>query len=292
MGTASPGRRLREVTPVGAYFLVVIGSSWTVWILGLPRTAGVGRLAVVLAGAWVPTVVALGFAGWADGRAGVFALLGRLARWRIAPRWYLLALGAVPAATALTVGVHVATSQPTPELTVPGGLGPGVLPIVFVVNLVVGGALAEELGWRGYAFPTLADRVGPVLAALVVGLVWAAWHLPFFLVFPDVGVAGGFPLWAYVPVLVSWSFLFSWSVDAAGGSVVVAVLLHASANTTLGTLGVVDPSNPQLLVTFVVVQLVLVGALVAWIGWGGDAADSGSLARAGRSDHNGWRGER
>ena len=286
MATASLGRSLREQSPVWTYFLVVIGSSWTIWTIGLPRTVGVGRLAVVVAGAWIPTVVALGFAGRADGRSGVIDLLGRLTRWRIAPRWYVLAVGAVPAATALTVGLYAVTGQTVPALTMPGGLGPAALPIVFLVNLAVGGALAEELGWRGYAFPTLASRIGPVLAALAVGLVWAAWHLPFFLFFPAVGVAGGFPLWAYVPVLVAWSFLFSWSVDAAGGSVLIAVLLHASANTTLGTLGVVDPSNPQLVATFVVVQLVLVGALVAWLGRIGGGPVSSSPARARRSDRS------
>lgn len=40
----------------------------------------------------------------------------------------------------------------------------------------------EELGWRGYILDPLEEWLGPFFGSLVLGLIWAAWHLPLFLV--------------------------------------------------------------------------------------------------------------
>jgi membrane protease YdiL (CAAX protease family) len=134
---------------------------------------------------------------------------------------------------------------------------------VFLGNLVVGGALAEELGWRGYLQPLVAGRVGTVAAGVGVGVVWGLWHLPFYLLGAD-GVVAGFPVPAFLAVLVAWSVLLAVLVRASGGSVLLAVLFHASANTTLGTLGVVDTGRPGLLLTCVAVQVFLVLVACGW----------------------------
>lgn len=52
----------------------------------------------------------------------------------------------------------------------------------FVIVLLAGGPLGEELGWRGLALPVLRDQLGLLTAALVIGIIWAVWHLPFFAV--------------------------------------------------------------------------------------------------------------
>jgi hypothetical protein len=247
----------------GTYVLLVIGFSWSVWFAGLPRATGTERTLVVLLGAWGPTLVAVALTARRDGRPGVRSLLAGLVRWRVAARWYAVALMTVPVSALLAASVWVAVGGSVPAPTVPGGLGAWAIPLVFLVNLVVGGALAEELGWRGYLGPLVAERVGTVGAGGVVGVVWGLWHLPFYRLEAD-GVVAGFPLPAFLALVLAWSILMAVLVRTSGGSVLLAVLLHASANTTLGTLGVVDTGRPGLLVTYVAVQGLLVVVAYGW----------------------------
>lgn len=250
--------------PVTIYVVLVVAFSWTVWLVGIPGTSGPEQLVVVLAGAWGPTIVAIVIVAFRDGWAGIRHLLGRLARWRTGARWYAASVLLVPGVALTVTATASVTGRPLPPVTTPGDLGLIALPVVFAVNAVVGGPLAEELGWRGFMLPHLAERIGGRGAAIGVGVVWALWHLPFFTLASGLGVTAGFPLWAYVPVVVAWSVLVSWIVVNTNGSVLVAVLFHASVNTTLGTLGIVDPTNTELLVGFVLAQVGLAG-LVAWI---------------------------
>jgi len=54
-----------------------------------------------------------------------------------------------------------------------------------VLTGIFGGALFEEVGWRGFALPRLQAQLGPLRWTLVLGGVWAAWHLPQYVVLPE-----------------------------------------------------------------------------------------------------------
>ena len=57
----------------------------------------------------------------------------------------------------------------------------GLWPSMFDYNLL-GGPLFEEFGWRGFLQPRLQQLLPPWAATIAVGILWAAWHLPLFLV--------------------------------------------------------------------------------------------------------------
>jgi membrane protease YdiL (CAAX protease family) len=90
--------------------------------------------------------------------------------------------------------------------------------------LVVG----EEIGWRGYALPRMQARFGSLSAAVLLGALWAAWHLVNVLI-PGLEYYGyAFP--AFLIYVVSLSVLFAWIANGTGGSLLVAWLFHASVN--------------------------------------------------------------
>ena len=68
-------------------------------------------------------------------------------------------------------------------------LGGGVVALM----LLIGGG-QEEFGWRGVAQPLLQRRIAPFWAGLVVGIIWAAWHIPAFLMSETV-----YSAWSAVP---------------------------------------------------------------------------------------------
>jgi membrane protease YdiL (CAAX protease family) len=72
----------------------------------------------------------------------------------------------------------------------------------------VGGQVGEELGWRGYALPRLARRFGLGGASLVLGVLWAGWHLPLFYMLGGDTVGQSFPL--FVCQVTALSVAIAW----------------------------------------------------------------------------------
>jgi uncharacterized protein len=96
----------------------------------------------------------------------------------------------------------------------------------------------EEYGWRGYLLPRLLP-LGEIRASLLVGLIWALWHLPLLLAglnFPGVNVWLAILVFTFVTVAVS--FAYTWFYVASSGSVLVAAVLHASFNNFADTITV------------------------------------------------------
>src|SRR3984885_12445267 len=91
-------------------------------------------------------------------------------------------------------------------------------------------ALGEEIGWRGFLSPRLAERYGFTRAAFITGAVWAAWHFPI-LFFADFDSAS--PVWFTLPCfvidLLGLSVIMLW-LRLRSGSVWTGALVHASIN--------------------------------------------------------------
>jgi len=101
--------------------------------------------------------------------------------------------------------------------------------VCFAHNFLLGGSLGEELGWRGFLLPELLKRTGPLIASLILGVVWALWHLP-------ADLSAGFFLRGPGAVLVRiiWTLpiaiLFTWFYLKTNGNLLVALFLHTSLN--------------------------------------------------------------
>lgn len=143
---------------------------------------------------------------------------------------------------ALLVPNIVSTGAMLVFLFVDGGLqvsfSPGNFVLVFGFTLVLFGAL-EEFGWRGFLQPALQKRVTPVLAALLVGSIWACWHLPSYLM----GHLGSNPLGLFVLHLLPMSVIMAWLYNRSEGLLPVLVF-HAAHNAPGNVLGTVGPTAP------------------------------------------------
>jgi membrane protease YdiL (CAAX protease family) len=229
--------------PIPAFFMLTFVLAWSIWLpLGLLSPE---NYVLSLPGAWAPTVSALILLRLSEGREGVGRFLKKALHWRVGVQWYLVVLFGIAVIAYLAIGAGILLGIPAPEVSLPSGLPREALPIIFLINIFVGGPLAEDIGWRGYILPKLRERMSAWTASLVIGIVWAFWHLPYF-IFPGWrSVVGHTPFFWFALLTTGWSVLFAW-VYVNTESILMPVLFHAAINTTLGSLGVLGQSSGNL----------------------------------------------
>ncbi|WP_255193199.1 CPBP family intramembrane glutamic endopeptidase [Natronobeatus ordinarius] len=208
----------------GLVILLEMEMSWTRWLLsGFLSTTGPAIAAVV-----VVSVSDRRLREWARG----------IVRWRVHPTWYAAAVG-IPAVIALgSAGVASLVGAPIDF----GAFSPELLVLVFgiVLGTFVGGG-QEEIGWRGFAQPELQQHYSPVVAALVVGVIWGAWHLPLFV--DPLALHSTWPLAsqvAYFVGITAFSILLAWVYNGTGGSILLVMVMHGANNALGGALVPLD----------------------------------------------------
>jgi membrane protease YdiL (CAAX protease family) len=96
------------------------------------------------------------------------------------------------------------------------------------------GPAVEEPGWRGYALDGLQARSGGLVATLVVGVAWAAWHLPlYFLAGTWQAETVGFAtpmFWLVMGNILVGSLFYTWIYNNTARSTLAAILFHFSGN--------------------------------------------------------------
>ncbi len=238
-----------------AYFLATFLFTWSVWFAaaGLAAPGNTGffgvRGPVFLLGIFAPGLVALAFTAHAEGRTRVTQLLARIGHWQVSARWYAFALGYFAVIKLAAALIHrIVTGEWPPFGNTPVAM---MLAGIAVSTWVQAG---EEVGWRGYALPRLAKYFGLGGASLVLGALWALWHLPLFFL-PDSGSTGqSFP--AYLLQVMALSVVLAFLYWKTNGSLLLVMLLHASVNNTTG----IVPAA----IGGAVTPIALGGSLVAW----------------------------
>ncbi len=154
---------------------------------------------------------------------------------RISPFWYLVIFGFVPLKAGLAALGDILLGGS--GIALEGAVGLIEQPVMILPTLLfwlVFGPLPEEPGWRGYALEGLQARRGPMFSTLVVGLVWALWHLPLFFIDSSwqalqVGLLTG-RFWLYMFNILLDSFVYTWIYNSNSRSILAAVLFHFSVN--------------------------------------------------------------
>jgi membrane protease YdiL (CAAX protease family) len=243
--------------PPTSFFTLTYAAAWSLWIplvILRDRLPGALGFLLVLLGSLVPSTVAILLIAVLHGKPGVRKLLGRLLRWRIGLRWYLVVL-VLPMLVPLGIGLSVLLggSAPAVDATIPIAL------VMFVFSIFPGSALGEELGWRGFALPHLQADRSALGASLVLGALWGAWHLPLWLTGTDSHPLSLYP--AFVLAVIAASVIYTWMYNSTGGSLLIIVLYHAASNLPITLL--ITPLGIKMTQPFLIYVSLMVIAAVA-----------------------------
>ena len=252
--------------PVTAYVRLTAGLTWSVWLPLLAQTQGwIGgspRPVLHLLGSLGPAVAGIVVTAALHGRAGLADLARRVTAWRGRGRAWVFVLGVPPLLLVAAAGVSALTGGQSLADLDWSAFGRSeefaVLPIgvYWLANLVFFG-FGEEIGWRGFLQPQLERRHPTVLAANLVAIVWAAWHLPLFGITPSYRAmpAVGFVGFAASIWVASW--IFAWLSRLGRGSLLIVAVFHAWFD-----IATTSPLGPELLPTVMGAGVTLIGLVV------------------------------
>lgn len=213
-----------------SFFTITFFFSWLLWLLPVMRSNGFSELpeAVGLLGMFAPFgpgVAAFWLVRRESGADGVRELWLRGWRGRFDKKWLIPALGVGPLVALVTLIVVVGAGEDVDwSAAVPPLMIVPIFTLIYFTN-----ALPEEYGWRGYALDPLQRRFSAVGASLILGLIWGLWHLP--LVFIEGTTQAAIPFHEFVLQTMLLAVVYTWLHNNTGGSVLIAALLHTSANT-------------------------------------------------------------
>jgi membrane protease YdiL (CAAX protease family) len=219
--------------PVLVFFLLTYVFSWTIEIpIALSVRSVIAAqipLPVHYLASFGPGVAALIVVLTADGVTGMRRLFAGLGRWRVGWGYAFFAIVLPLLLFAVAVLASRLIQRAWPDLRLLGDVdylsGIGILPALGLWLLTFG--LGEELGWRGFALPRLQATFSAYTASLLLGVVWAGWHLPAFFyrdTYIAMGLLAGFPM-LLISILAA-SVTLTWLYNGTGGSLLMVVLFH------------------------------------------------------------------
>ncbi len=246
----SPLKRLITRHPLTAFFVIAFAGAWIALLPLVLAQNGLGLLPytfpklyyppsywfAVLGAIFGPTLASFTVTAITTGKAAVRQLLRRYAIWRVGLRWYLLVLVGVPLLQLAFSSVFLGIAPWTAFVQQWPLYFTTFLPNVLIITLAV--QIWEEGGWSGYAIPNLQQRFGAWRASLVIGPLWALWHLPFFFVPGQIfdqkvgliTMVVQMALMIIVAVLIR--IIMTWVFNNTKGSILIAILLHASLDAS------------------------------------------------------------
>ena len=163
---------------------------------------------------------------WIEGgRKSLWQFAGGLFRSGFSPIWYLVAalfpLACWIGAQAI---VHWDMLLVFNFMAVRPAYYYSQLPWLYLTTLL-DAPLGEEPGWRGFLLPRLQAKLCPFMATIILGLIWAGWHYPAWLL-----LSIDAPFWFFMVQVMALTFLLTWLYNRTRGNLLVCILFHASQN--------------------------------------------------------------
>jgi hypothetical protein len=141
---------------------------------------------------------------------------------------------------------------------------PGDAPLNYLFLFVLGGTLAEEYGWS-----LLSDKLDGLLplksSTLVLGIIWAVWHVPLFFIVTPGAIQGYTPFYIFLIATVAMRFLFAWAYHRGGRNVLSNMLFHTASNMAYSIVAIApSPDDMSTGRLWMFAALNIVSALLLW----------------------------
>jgi membrane protease YdiL (CAAX protease family) len=239
------------------YVIFAFAISWAGWLVLIITDTAPGFFnPLKLLAAFGPSLAGLLVIFIDSGGPGLQLLWKQLTHFRVHWKWYAISLITPPLLMLLSLWIH----------TLLGGSGLAyndpaeiyrVIPVFLLVLFF--SVLGEEIGWRGFALPWLQKRYNALTSSLILGVIWAIWHLPLF------WLPGDFhqqlPLLWFLLQTMSITILYTWIYNATQGSLWMILLLHAASNTAFGVLPILpEAASGSLRPAWILVALLMISA--------------------------------
>lgn len=258
--------------PLGAYFSLAFLGTWVTIIPLLLSQRGVGvlllpdpllLLSFFLATYTGPFAAALIVTRITGGRTGVRHLFRSMVQWRTGTRWYPLVLFGYP--LLFVAGISIVEGGAVWRTVVQQWplFFSAYLPAI-LIGLILP-SLGEETGWRGFALPRLQRLYGPLPGSLLLGALHGLWHLPAYfvqgMILPD-----GFDLTIFIAntlAIIAVTVVWTWVVNQAWGSILMAIFVHATSNATSSYIAQIAPGPSSPWFTFALASVAALVLIVA-----------------------------
>jgi len=173
-----------------------------------------------------------------EGKEGLINLLKKATKYKLG-WWWIPVIILIPIAGLLGHLLNIVIfggKFPITEFI----LNPWLIPLFFILTLIIGGPLAEEFGWRGYALPRLQKKWNALNSSLVLGIIWGLWHLPLFFM---IGMAHRdyIPFWLFIVNDIVFTICITWLMNNTKGSLIPALLIHTWMNVVFVLFPLMEP---------------------------------------------------
>jgi uncharacterized protein len=262
-------KALAKGHPLVLFFALAFAFSWVAWapaafLSGDNSEAHTLAPLLHLTGSMGPMLSAFVVTALVGGSVGVGELLGRVFRWRVGLGWWGVALLGTPILFLVATVACRLLFGGWPQFAEFGRSEEfaflGLLPY-WLANVVFFG-FGEEVGWRGFALPRLqTGRRSALVAALILSLFWAAWHVPLFSFAMGLEGMGLAAIAGWFFSIATGSGLLAWLYNSTGGSILIVAIFHGALDIAINS-----PAGPE--VANVMGALVTIWglAVLAWAG--------------------------
>ena len=256
------------------FFILTFAASWAVWgatiLFDLPD---VPNGILILLGAFMPSIVGIILTMKKKDKGVKRDFWNRVVSLkRIGVKWLLFIFGFYAINWIITFIVYGIIEGSLPVFTNAVEILTNPLTLLgFTIIQILGGPLAEELGWRGYALDILQKKWNALNSSLILGFFWAIWHFPLFFVKNTSQISMGFGstlFWLWVIGIFASSIMITWVYNNTNRSILGAVIIHLLGNYISTLLGGDIPVDKMVFgnAIFTAVSVILVFGIVIYYG--------------------------